>query len=87
VTGVDRQRDRVVRLWGNGGGTTAEILAAPDGAGFGDFDWRVSTAVVAADGPFSVFPDVDRVLCVIEGGVLELVRRCPRLWPERLRSR
>lgn len=70
---VYRLQDRAFRPWKNGGGTTAEILAAPAGAGFGDFDWRVSTAVVASDGPFSIFPGVDRVLCVIEGGALDLV--------------
>ncbi len=44
----------------------------PPDAGFDDFDWRISTARVAQSGPFSVFPGVDRVLAVIEGGAMEL---------------
>lgn len=34
--------------------------------------WRVSTAWVASDGPFSEFPGIDRVLTVIEGGPMVL---------------
>lgn len=58
--------------WKNGGGQTAEIAVSPAGAGFDDFDWRISTAIVAQSGPFSGFPGVDRVLTVIEGGAMEL---------------
>jgi environmental stress-induced protein Ves len=60
--------------WKNGGGVTREIAtgAAPrPGAGWG---WRVSLADVAQDGPFSIFPGVDRVLAVIEGAGMDLVR-------------
>jgi environmental stress-induced protein Ves len=55
--------------WKNGGGVTTEIAAAPPGASLEDFDWRVSLATIAADGPFSIFPDVDRTLVMHEGGV------------------
>ena len=65
--GVYRRRDRRFSPWKNGGGETAEILAFPHGAGLDNFDWRLSTAIVASDGPFSTFPGVDRVLSVIEG--------------------
>ena len=58
--------------WKNGSGRTAEIAAMPPGAGLDDFDWRISTAVVAQSGPFSVFAGVDRVLAVIEGGAMTL---------------
>lgn len=44
----------------------------PPGAGFDDFDWRISTALVTQSGPFSVFPGVDRVLAVVEGGAMGL---------------
>lgn len=54
--GIYRTADRVFRPWKNGGGETAEILAFPAGAGFDDFSWRISTAIVAASGPFSAFP-------------------------------
>ena len=37
------------------------------------FDWRVSMAEVASDGPFSLFPGIDRTLTVIEGEGMELM--------------
>ena len=59
--------------WKNGGGETLEIAIGPGGAGLDGFDWRVSLARVAADGPFSVFPGVDRTLGVIAGVGIDLV--------------
>jgi environmental stress-induced protein Ves len=53
--------------WKNGGGVTREIAAFPRGAGLSHFDWRVSTAEVRSGGPFSAFPDIERILCVLEG--------------------
>jgi environmental stress-induced protein Ves len=53
--------------WKNGGGLTTEIAVYPEGAGLDDFQWRLSMANVASDGPFSAFPDVDRTLAVLEG--------------------
>ena len=58
--------------WKNGGGETVELLVHPEGAGLGEFDWRISMARVAADGPFSVFPGVERTLTVLEGAGLDL---------------
>lgn len=71
-TGLFLRADRVFRPWKNGGGETAEIVVAPPGADFESFDWRISTAIVAASGPFSAFPGVDRVLTVLEGGAMVL---------------
>ncbi|KQQ47420.1 HutD/Ves family protein [Duganella sp. Leaf126] len=57
--------------WKNGGGTTTELAVSPPGASMDDFDWRVSLASIAADGPFSRFPGVDRSLALVAGdGVL-----------------
>lgn len=53
--------------WKNGGGVTAEIAAFPANASMEDFGWRISMADVAADGPFSCFPGVDRTLTLLEG--------------------
>ncbi|MFS8114383.1 HutD family protein [Rhizobium jaguaris] len=53
--------------WKNGGGETVEIAVSPDGAGLAEFDWRVSMATVATDGPFSVFPGIDRTLSILDG--------------------
>jgi environmental stress-induced protein Ves len=53
--------------WKNGGGVTTEIAIFPAGAGLEDFEWRLSMATVASDGPFSLFAGVDRTLAVLEG--------------------
>jgi environmental stress-induced protein Ves len=57
--------------WKNGGGSTTEIAISPAGASLEDFDWRVSLATIAQDGPFSSFPGIDRSLALVDGdGVL-----------------
>ena len=58
--------------WKNGGGSTTEIFALPPGALFHDFDWRISLATISQDGPFSLFPGVDRTLALVEGPGLVL---------------
>jgi len=60
--------------WKNGLGETIEIAVFPRGAGIGDFDWRVSMATVATDGPFSLFPGIERTLSVLSGDGLTLYR-------------
>lgn len=70
---VHRAADRRFAPWKNGGGETAEILCHPQGAGYDGFGWRISTARVASDGPFSRFDGVMRSLTVIDGGPLRLV--------------
>lgn len=69
---VIRSEDLVRVPWKNGGGTTAEVAAFPEGSTFETFGWRISMADVASDGPFSAFPRVDRTLIVVEGGGIEL---------------
>ena len=69
---IHRLTDRRFAPWKNGGGQTAEIICQPPGAGIDDFAWRISTARVAASGPFSTFPGVARTLCVLEGGPMVL---------------
>ncbi len=58
--------ERVPTSWKNGGGVTWPIASEPPGFGY-EFDWRISLARVAADGLFSSFPGVDRILTVLEG--------------------
>ncbi len=53
--------------WKNGGGITREVAIAPPGAGFDDFDWRISIAEVRGAGPFSLFPGIDRTLTILDG--------------------
>ncbi|WP_040477659.1 HutD/Ves family protein [Longispora albida] len=59
--------DRPATPWKNGGGVTREVASGPDGTGLDDFGWRVSLADVAASGPFSAFPGIDRVITVVDG--------------------
>lgn len=57
--------------WKNGGGETVEIAVFPPAASVDDFDWRISMATVASDGPFSVFSGIDRTLSILKGdGIL-----------------
>lgn len=67
-----RASDHRQMPWKNGGGVTTEIAIAPPGASVGDFDWRISMATVASDGPFSRFEGIDRTLTVLSGEGLEL---------------
>jgi len=58
--------------WKNGGGVTTEIIVHPAGATMTDFDWRISMADVAQDGPFSIFPEIERTLSILEGNGMSL---------------
>jgi len=58
--------------WKNGGGETVEIAVSPENAGLAGFDWRVSMATVATDGPFSIFPGIDRTLAILDGNGMVL---------------
>ena len=74
--------DYIRMPWANGRGETIEILKEVDAEGM--LLWRLSVATVSEDGPFSLFPGIDRVLTVIEGPGFDvvgegLVRTCA-LW-------
>ncbi|MFE2726397.1 HutD family protein [Kitasatospora sp. NPDC059327] len=64
---VLRAGERPATAWLNGGGVTREVAGSPAGAGLDSFDWRVSLADVAAAGPFSAFPGIDRVITLVDG--------------------
>jgi uncharacterized protein len=66
-----RWADAPVVPWRNGAGVTREIAVGPT-PDQGGFQWRVSMADVPADGPFSIFPGVDRNLTVVDGPGLQL---------------
>lgn len=51
-------------LWKNGAGFTLEIARSQ---GEGDFDWRISMADVTTSGPFSLFPNKQRIISVLNG--------------------
>ena len=52
--------------WKNGGGLTTELFQLP-GISVGSFLIRLSCAEISTDGPFSFFPNLDRILILIEG--------------------
>ncbi|ODV03556.1 MAG: hypothetical protein ABT20_14530 [Rubrivivax sp. SCN 70-15] len=57
--------------WRNGNGLTRELRAdAPA------WRWRVSLADIAADGPFSAYPGVQRWFAVVDGAGVELQFAC-----------
>ncbi len=60
--------------WKNGGGITTEIWVSPEGSGIAGapFDWRVSIADVATDGPFSKFAGYDRHIMLLDGEGMRL---------------
>ena len=58
--------------WKNGGGRTRTVATWPAGAGLSDFDARVSVATIAASGPFSRFPGIDRQIVLLSGGGVRL---------------
>jgi environmental stress-induced protein Ves len=76
-----RASDHKRMPWKNGGGETVEIAVSPEGSGLAGFDWRVSMATVATDGPFSIFPGIDRTLAILDGNgmVLDIEGRAPVL--------
>ncbi len=57
--------DFITVPWRNGGGQTTE-LAREDGPGEIPL-WRISRAAVTQDGPFSFFPETDRILVLLSG--------------------
>ncbi|WP_338621206.1 HutD family protein [Paludibacterium sp. THUN1379] len=58
--------------WKNGGGETLQLAIWPPEADLEDFDWRITSASVSSDGPFSTFVGIDRSLAVLAGGDLLL---------------
>ncbi len=61
--------------WRNGGGQTRELLVWPP---MGDWQLRISRADIAADGPFSAFPGVQRWFAVLQGAGVELALPMPQ---------
>ena len=59
--------------WKNGGGITREIATGASLAPGRCWGWRFSIAEVAQDGPFSLFPETDRIIAVIAGEGMDLL--------------
>ena len=62
---IQRAVDRTPQPWKNGLGVQYEIMC--DGTLPDDWTWRLSTADITQDVPFSVFPGVNREFCVADG--------------------
>ncbi|MFI5084957.1 MAG: HutD family protein [Actinomycetales bacterium] len=59
--------------WANGGGTTRVLASKYLGDGdAAELQWRLSIAEVAAAGPFSAYPGLDRILTVVAGELVLL---------------
>ena len=69
-----RRDDYKVMPWKNGGGITTEIAVFPPESGLGvtPFQWRVSIADAAQDGPFSKFIGYDRHIMLLDGKGMRL---------------
>lgn len=62
--------------WKNGGGVTRELAShAVDGK----LAWRLSLADITRNGPFSVFPGLARIHCIVEGAGHTLSNETTRL--------
>ena len=72
---VLRHRDRVAGPWANGGGITYEVARWPEDSS--DFDWRLSIAEVAREGPFSSYPGIDRILILLKGTMALVIDGTP----------
>jgi environmental stress-induced protein Ves len=58
-------KDRQEQPWKNDGGITRPVMSVP-GKKL-EFGWRISLADVVASGPFSCFPDISRLMGILEG--------------------
>ena len=61
--------------WKNGGGVTREVVRVPAGSDLETFTWRVSMAELTADGSFSSFPGIDRVIALLSGAGVHMRAR------------
>lgn len=60
------QKNFIEMPWKNGGGVTTELFRFNDPVNSG-FLFRLSKAHVLSNGPFSIFPGIDRILLLLNG--------------------
>ncbi len=58
--------------WRNGLGVSWEVAEEPAAGLACGFRWRLATALISRNVPFSIYPEVDRVFTLIEGNGLTL---------------
>ena len=71
---INRAADRTPQPWKNGLGVQYEITC--DGSLPDDWTWRLSTADITQDVPFSIIPGVNREFCVADGNGVVLNINC-----------
>ncbi|UWQ79402.1 HutD family protein [Leisingera sp. S132] len=66
--------------WKNGGGVTRELASQDEG---GRMVWRLSLADITRNGPFSAFPGLARIHCIVEGAGHTLANETVQMeaWP------
>lgn len=72
---IQRRADAVVQPWKNGGGVSRLIAASPADADYDAIDWHVSRPTIAASGPFSHLPGLDRQFTIVGGAGVVLACR------------
>lgn len=65
------KKDFVEMPWKNGGGSTTELFRIKNPHN-DSFYFRLSCASVSFDGPFSLFPNIDRILILLSGNGFNL---------------
>ncbi len=72
--------------WKNGRGTAHRIAVSPARAGYDTLDWHVSRPEIAAAGPFSRYPGLDRQFMLIGGSGLDQRRPAVEVRSSRVRA-
>lgn len=67
---VIRYSDTTPTRWKNGMGVGRFIAAWPPGRAADDSDWQIASAEMSGTLPFSLYPGIDRALCVTGGKLL-----------------
>ena len=67
-----RESDYRRMRWKNGGGWTTELYSHALRDGGEGFGWRVSIADIESNGAFSIFPQCDRWIALLEGNGMRL---------------
>jgi environmental stress-induced protein Ves len=68
---VFSKKDFKIQPWKNGGGTTTELYRLSKNSN--DFVFRISSAKVDKNGPFSLYENMDRILILLKGKGLRLI--------------
>lgn len=66
--------DCITTRWRNDAGTTTELFIDSPSSSLEQFGWRLSVALVEQPGPFSSFVGYHRILSVLTGKGIELIR-------------